>query len=159
MSERMFLYHVVMLLRITAHAAPHRRMNVANAFRVFLCQFHSELFKCVVCDNFWSLKGFHSYEKRTVGVKGCKTAYMHYAYSALMGFIMLFIIERILKCTDICTPIFFFWYVKETGAIAPTFIEKGSASNEIILHKVKKNKWVWEKFREDYSTPALFQGI
>ena len=33
---------------------------------------------------------------------------------------------------------------------------KGSSSNEIILHKFQKNKWVWEDFREDYCTPALF---
>ena len=36
--------------------------------------------------------------------------------------------------------------------------KKVSSSNEIILHKVKKN-WVWENFREDYTTLALFAGI
>ena len=25
-----------------------------------------------------------------------------------------------------------------------------------MLHKVLKNNWVWENFREDYTTPALF---
>ena len=29
-----------------------------------------------------------------------------------------------------------------------------------MLLKVKKKKnWVWENFREDYTTPALFAGI
>ena len=44
-------------------------------------------------------------------------------------------------------------------SIAPTFKEKGSSSNEIMLHKVLKNNWVWENLREDYTTPALFAGI
>ena len=44
-------------------------------------------------------------------------------------------------------------------SIAPKFKEKGSSRNEIILHKVFKNNWVWENFREDYTTVALFAGI
>ena len=28
-----------------------------------------------------------------------------------------------------------------------------------ILHQVLKTNWVWENFREDYTTLALFAGI
>ena len=42
------------------------------------------------------------------------------------------------------------------GHIGPTFKERGSLSNKIMLHKILKYNWVWENFREDYTTPALF---
>ena len=64
-----------------------------------------------------------------------------------------------LKCT--CTPKIFFdmWKGHNLEVHCTNNQRKGSSSNEIILYKVKQNNWVWENFREDYTTLALFAGI